>query len=34
MCRHVCALQHLRKPAKCTDNVLDQLERRRRALAE
>ena len=34
MRRHICTLQHLRKASECTDYVLDQLERRRRALAE
>lgn len=34
MCRHVCALQHLRKPPKRTNDILNQLERRLCALAE
>jgi hypothetical protein len=34
MCRHVCALQHLCKPAECANNVLDQLKRSCCALAE
>lgn len=34
MCRHICALQHLRKPSKCTNDVLNQLEGRLCALAE
>lgn len=31
---HICAFQHLREPAKCSNNTLDQLESGLRALAE
>jgi len=31
---HVCALQHLRKPSKSTNNALDNLESSLRALCE
>lgn len=34
MCRHICALEHLRKTSECTNNVLDQLESRLCTLAE
>jgi hypothetical protein len=34
MCRHICALQHLRETAKCAHNVLDQLKCCCCALAE